>query len=230
MDAKQFDQQVGDLAATLGDATRRGIYITARQTPEPVTAGQIADLFGIHPNVARHHLDRLATDGYLRISRRPTAGRRGPGAGRPAKQYEPTDKAVSVEYPARRYDLLAELLAQLVERLSPGGAGDAAEEIGHQYGRQLAAEIGFPSDDGYEEAVKAVAAAMIGVGFETEARPADHELVTRFCPFGDTAARHPHLVCRIDQGIVRGLLDGTTGSQALVMPRSSPDENCHTEI
>ena len=231
MDAKQFDQQVGDLAATLGDATRRGIYITARQTPEPVTAGQVADLFGIHPNVARHHLDRLAADGYLRVTRRSAKSRRGPGAGRPAKRYEPTDKAVSVEYPARRYDLLAELLAQLVERLSPEGAGDAAEEIGHEYGRRLAAEIGFPADDGYDEAVRAVAAAMIGVGFETEARPAEHELVTRFCPFGDTAARHPHLVCRIDQGIVRGLLHNTSDiSAVLVMPRVSPDENCHTEI
>ena len=28
MDAVRLNQQIGDLAATLGDATRRGIYIT----------------------------------------------------------------------------------------------------------------------------------------------------------------------------------------------------------
>ena len=80
MDTEAFDQQVADLAATLGDATRRGIYVTVRESLEPVTASQIADLFDIHSNVARHHLDRLVADGYLQVTRKRPAGRTGPDA------------------------------------------------------------------------------------------------------------------------------------------------------
>ena len=47
MDASKLNQQIGDLAATLGDATRRGIYITVRESVEPVTAGHIAGLFDL---------------------------------------------------------------------------------------------------------------------------------------------------------------------------------------
>lgn len=57
MDGQMLDLQIADLAASLGDATRRSIYITVREAAEPTTANHIADLFDIHANVARHHLD-----------------------------------------------------------------------------------------------------------------------------------------------------------------------------
>jgi len=231
MDTTQFDRQVGELASSLGDATRRGIYIAVRESPDATTAAMVARLFEIHPNVARHHLDRLVADGYLQVTRRRAGERRGPGAGRPAKHYEPTEKTVAVQFPARRYDLLAELLARVVERLAPDDAGDVAEEIGREFGGELAAEIGLPEDAGYEAAAKAVAGAMIGVGFETEVRPGDQVLVTHFCPFGETASKHPDLVCRLDQGIVRGLMEAAHHEAvAIVSPHDTPDENCTTEL
>ena len=67
MDSQALSDSISDLTSSLGDPTRRGIYIAVREAPEPATASQIADLFSIHPNVARHHLDRLADDGYLII-------------------------------------------------------------------------------------------------------------------------------------------------------------------
>lgn len=231
MNTEAFDQQVADLAATLGDATRRGIYVTVRESPEPVTASQIAELFDIHSNVARHHLDRLVTDGYLQVTRRRPAGRSGPGAGRPAKHYEPTRKNVSVQFPARRYDLLAELLLRVIERVSPDSASTIAEEVGREYGKELAADIGLPDDAGYEAAAVAVAKALMGVGFEIEAHPAEHELVTRFCPFGEPAVNHPEIVCRLDQGLITGLLDGTSQlGTPTVSPHVTDDGDCVTRI
>ena len=129
MDSEAFDQQIADLASTLGDATRRGIYVTVRESTEPVTASQIAELFDIHANVARHHLDRLVGDEYLQVTRKRPSGRTGPGAGRPAKYYEPTRKNVSVEFPARRYDLLAELLLRVIERIAPDNAAEIARTL-----------------------------------------------------------------------------------------------------
>ncbi|MEA2000454.1 MAG: hypothetical protein U9N84_00995 [Actinomycetota bacterium] len=231
MDATRLNEQIGDLAATLGDATRRGIYITVREAVEPATAGHIAELFAIHPNVARHHLDRLVTDGYLQVTRRHRSERRGPGAGRPAKHYEPTSKEISVQFPARRYDLLAELLARVVERIAPDSAPQIAEEIGREYGRELAAEVGLSKDAAFDTAVKAVAKAMMGVGFDTEANTDDRVIVTRFCPFGATAANHPEIVCKLDQGIVAGLLESTSAEGVPVLtPHLIHEDDCVTEI
>ncbi|MEN8234614.1 MAG: helix-turn-helix domain-containing protein [Actinomycetota bacterium] len=231
MDSEAFDQQVADLAATLGDATRRGIYVTVRESIEPVTASQISDLFDIHSNVARHHLDRLVADGYLQVTRRRPSGRTGPGAGRPAKHYEPTRKNVSVQFPARRYDLLAELLLRVIERIAPEDASKIAQEIGREFGRELASEIGLPDEDGYEAAAVAVARALMGVGFEVEAHPGKHELVTRFCPFGEPAVNHPDIVCQLDQGLVTGLLDGTKQIPvAIITPHVTDDGDCVTHI
>ena len=231
MDTNLFNQQVGDLAATLGDTTRRGIYISVREAAEPVTASQIADAFDIHTNVARHHLDRLVADGYLQVTHRRRSGKGGPGAGRPAKHYEATTKEVQVQFPARRYDLLAELLVRVVHRLAPEDAATIAEEIGREYGAELANEIGLPEDAGFGTAVQAVARAMMGVGFDTEAQADDRILVTRFCPFGETASNYPEIVCRIDQGIVKGLLEATHQEVIpIVTPHRDGDEHCFTEV
>jgi predicted ArsR family transcriptional regulator len=230
MDTKQFDRDVNDLAAALGDTTRRGIYIAVRESAEPMIASEIAEVFGIHANVARHHLDHLVADGYLQVSHKRPTGRTGPGAGRPAKHYEPTTKDVSVQFPARRYDLLADLLLRMVERLAPDDAGNVAEEVGREYGRELAAELGFGEDSGYEAAARAVAKAMTGVGFDIEARPGQHQFVTRHCPFGSAADNHPDIVCRLDQGLVSGLLEQASQQPvAIVTPHGAEDDACLTE-
>ncbi len=231
MNTHTFDQQVGALAASLGDTTRRGIYIAVREAPEPVTVSHIASSFDLHPNVARHHLDRLVTDGWLQVTHRRRTDRRGPGAGRPAKHYEPTSQEVSVQFPARRYDLLAELLVRTLERVAPDDAPRIAEEIGREYGTELAREIGLPEDSGFETAVHAVARTMMGMGFDTEAQPGARTLLTRSCPFGETATNHPEIVCKLDQGIVRGLLAASRQTaDVLVTPHLTSDQDCVTDV
>jgi predicted ArsR family transcriptional regulator len=231
MHAQDFERSIGDLAASLGDPTRRGIYITARESAHPVTAGQIAEIFGIHSNVARHHLDRLVDDGYLVISSRRPDPKRTSNAGRPAKTYEATDKEILVSYPARRYDLLAELLVRVVEQLAPEDAAAVAEQVGLEYGRELAAQIGLPEEEGFAEAVRAVTRAMAGVGFGIEPEADERRLLTRHCPFGAAATNHPEVVCRIDQGIVRGLLEATgVNVDPVVLTGRDGTGACVTEV
>ena len=226
-----FDAQIGDLASTLGDATRRGIYIAAREAPQAVTASQIAEIFHIHPNVARHHLDRLVEDGYLHVLEHRRPGQGGPGAGRPAKCYETTGKEVAVQYPPRRYDLLSELLVRVLERISPEGAAEVAVDVGREYGRQLAAEIGLPEEEGFDAAVHAVTKAMMGVGFGITFDATSGQLVTSFCPFGDTAANHPAVVCKLDQGLVSGLMEAAhQPGTPVVIPHRKPEDDCVTEV
>jgi len=231
MKLDQFSKQVDDLTSSLGDATRRGIYISIREAPNALTTAEVAALFNIHPNVARHHLDRLVGDGYLSVNARRRTGKQGPGAGRPAKHYEATAKEVQLQFPVRRYDLLTELLVRIIHRLAPDDASATAEEIGREYGRELAAEIGLPEESGFQSAARAVARALIGVGFETAPNVGDHTLVTSFCPFGETAVNHPEIVCKLDQGIVRGLLEATNHEPLVVLtPHKATGEDCIVDV
>ena len=228
MQTSQFEQAIGDLANTLGDPTRRGIYVSVREAADPITAAQIASLFGIHPNVARHHLDRLVEAGYLQVSARTPARS---GAGRPAKGFEATNKEIMLTYPARRYDLLAELLARVVARLDPEQGPAVAEEIGRAYGRDLAAEVGMPDEEGFDNALIAVARALLGAGFEVSADGDERLLLTRTCPFSTAAAAHPEVVCRLDRGIVAGLLESARDVGAVhPHPADNPDGHCATRF
>jgi predicted ArsR family transcriptional regulator len=204
MSSETFDKQIEEITGALGDTTRRGIYVMVREAHEPVTANQISSVFNIHPNVARHHLDRLRNEGFIRISDRPAAT---PSAGRPAKRYEVTEKSVTVQYSARKYDRLAELLTKVITELDDGRSLEIAESVGHSYGVELAREIGLASDEGFEEAAMAVAQAMMGKGLGNSTDPTENRIVAQFCPLCTTVATQPEVVGRIDHGIVQGLLE-----------------------
>ncbi len=203
MQSETFDKQIETITGALGDTTRRGIYVMVREAHEPVTANQIASTFGIHPNVARHHLDKLLNDGFARVSNRPVAT---PTAGRPAKRYEATEKSGSIQYSARKYDQLAELLTKVIAELDDGSALEIAEAVGHDYGVQLAGEIGLASDEGFEGAAMAVAQAIMGTGLGASTDPAENRIVVQFCPLCTTGTSQPDIVGKIDHGIVQGLL------------------------
>jgi len=226
MGAPEFDRDFGRLTGALGDPTRRGIYLMIRDASHPVTAAQIARGFAIHPNVARHHLDRLVAEGYLRVSDRPAA--RPAGAGRPPRTFEATDADVTVSYPTRRLDLLADLLVRVVERVAPEEAAQAAEEVGREYGKQLAADLGLSDGLGLPEALAAVAEAMTGAGIEISADAAERQLVRGHCPFGRTSTNHSDIVCRLDYGIVRGLVEATgeDPDRLLITSRRHPGLAC----
>ncbi len=60
----EFAAAVSAVTAAFGDPTRRAIYLHVRSDPG-ATASDVARAFSLHPNVARHHLDRLVAGGYL---------------------------------------------------------------------------------------------------------------------------------------------------------------------
>jgi predicted ArsR family transcriptional regulator len=232
-ESSRLDRSIGDLTSALGDPTRRAIYIAVRESGEPMTSADLAALFDIHPNVARHHLDKLASDGYLRVTHKRASGRSGPGAGRPAKCYEVSTKPIDVHFPSRRPDLLVDLLVRLIGQIAPTDIATIAEDVGRQYGRELAAEIGTPDDEGYAEAIKAVASAMSGLGFGVTADSSQgvERLLTSHCPFGSAAMGHADVVCSLDRGIVGGLFDRIgSGCAPVLHPHFDPIEACVTEV
>jgi len=229
MDTETLNSRISDLTSSLGDPTRRAIYIAVRESVDPMTTSKVAGLFDIHPNVARHHLDRLADDGYLKVSHERRSG--GPGAGRPAKTYEPTNKEVSVHFAPRRFEMLTELLFEVLEELSPPDVSDVAEKVGRSYGKRLAEEIGAAGEPGYDEAVQAVASAMTGLGFSVDPDIEGQRLLTSHCPFGETATNHPEVICSLDRGIVAGLFGALSfPCNPVVIPHTALDDDCVTSV
>lgn len=228
--AEEFSAAVSAVTSAFGDPTRRDIYLAVRSSAEGLTATEVAEIFELHPNVSRHHLEKLAGGGYLEISlsRHPTAGR-------PSKRYVASRLDMSLNFPPRRDELLATLLARALELLDPDAAGAMADQVGFEYGRAIAARI-TPSE--HQRSVRAamsmVADALTAHGFaaHTETKGRTLRIVSEQCPFGEAATLFPHVVCAVDKGMVRGMLAGLYGETApeLVESRPSGDEHCITTV
>ncbi|MHB8681269.1 MAG: helix-turn-helix transcriptional regulator [Acidimicrobiales bacterium] len=207
--AARFSAAVAAVTSAFGDPTRREIYLHVRSHPG-ATASEVAGAFSLHPNVARHHLDRLAAGGYLEVTleRSATAG-----AGRPSKHYRPAagpGADPTVELVGRRDELIVSLLAEALELLGPEQAERMAERVGEEYGRLLAERM-EPGEGqrSLRAAMHTIADALTAHGFAAHAedRGDNTAVVAEQCPFGDTASAHP-VICAVDRGMVRGLLSG----------------------
>lgn len=64
-DPVEFNAAVSAVTNAFGDPTRREIYLLIRDARTGMTAGEIAERFNLHSNVARHHLEKLASAGYV---------------------------------------------------------------------------------------------------------------------------------------------------------------------
>ena len=136
----EFASAVTAITSAFGDPTRRDIYLFAHEPSDGVTAAEVAERFDLHPNVARHHLDKLAAGGYLEVA----VDRAGDaGAGRPSKRYRASRASRStLELPVRHDDLLITLLGRALALVPRDQAEAMAEEVGVEYGRVMAAAMG----------------------------------------------------------------------------------------
>src|SRR5271169_2872688 len=85
--------------SSLDDPVRRRLYEVVRERTEPVGRDEAAAAAGVGRALAVYHLDKLAEAGLLTASYQRPPGRSGPGAGRPAKLYMPSDREFAVTVP-----------------------------------------------------------------------------------------------------------------------------------
>jgi predicted ArsR family transcriptional regulator len=248
----EFSSAVTAITSAFGDPTRRQIYLYVRAHSEPasegadepgpgVTAAAVAESFALHPNVARHHLDKLAGGGYVEVA----TGRSGSGAGRPSKRYRVTAPDMSLEVPVRQDDLIVTLLGKALALLPSEAAEAMAEEVGFEYGAALALAMGGEAANptelpphgtvprSFRAALHAVADALTAHGFAAHAERKGNglQLVSDHCPFGTTAIDHP-VLCAVDRGLVRGMLAALYGEADAATSSSRPmgDDRCVTSI
>lgn len=217
------------MVTVFGDPTRRDIYLHLRSHPG-ATASEVAERFSLHPNVARHHLDRLVAGGYLEVE----VARKGQGVGRPSKRFRAIGDDPTIGLLTRRDELLVRLLDRALELLGPEASERMAAKVGEEYGLSLAARMG-PGEGqrSVRAAMHAIAETLTAHGFAAHAE--DHgpttAVVAEQCPFGDAATTHP-VLCAVDRGMVNGLLSGLCGelpdsaTPVLLSSRARGDDTC----
>ena len=228
----EFASVVTAITSAFGDPTRREIYLFAHTSTDGVTASEVAERFSLHPNVARHHLDKLSAGGYLDIATARPAG----GAGRPSKRYRVTETDMGVEIPVRNEEVILRLLGRALEELGQTRAEALAEEVGIAYGVEMAEAMGTSgvTPKSVRAALHSVADALSAHGFAAHAvRDGDSlQLVAEHCPFGETPMEHP-VLCAIDRGMVRGMLSNLYAGETSVdlqASRSMGHDVCVTAV
>lgn len=201
--------------ASLEEPTRRRIFDHMRAGAVPVSRDDVADALGVPRRTAAFHLDRLAEQGLLVVSFARRSGRSGPGAGRPAKLYERSDREVSVSLPSRHYDLAGRLLAGAVVEAQRSGEPprEVLDRRAYDFGQALARARNGQDDQG-----GALMDLLSDHGYEPTM--AGDDVVLRNCPFHAMAQEHTELVCGMNLRLLQGVLEGlgTTGLHACLDP------------
>jgi predicted ArsR family transcriptional regulator len=216
MDADDIDQQLGSLAG-LGDPTRRALYRYVAERGVPVSRDDAAMAAGISRPLAAYHLDKLVDDGLLEPRYHRRSGRRGPGAGRPAKHYVRADRRLELSLPARDYAALAELLAGAVEADRTGAAKTALDRAAAALGAELGIEAASrtATDGDPDQVLAPLRQALAGRGYEPY-DDADGTIRLRNCPFDRIAAHHRQLVCGANHALLQALTDQVDGDPPTV--------------
>ncbi|HEY8374169.1 MAG TPA: helix-turn-helix domain-containing protein [Pseudonocardiaceae bacterium] len=226
--------------AAIADKVRRDLFHYVRRQQRPTTRDEAAEATGISRKLAAYHLDELVDVGLLRAGYQPSDRRRG----RPPKVYQAANTAFAVTIPARRYDLLGEILldALAAATRAPGTADEddgprahalrAARRRGREVAAQLAAETTGTVGE-RRNPLNSAYRALERLGFEPR-QPAPDVVEPTNCPFHRLAQREPELVCAINREFCAGLFDAVgpaaTGDSGVVVETPSHPGGCCVRV
>ena len=221
---------LGKLADVFGDPTRRGIYRHLRGASEPLSASEVAEVFGVHRTVARAHMEKLAQLGLVEFGTR-----RRSGGGRPAKTYVLTAERLEVMLPPRRYERLSRFLLRLIDStVEPEVAGELAFALGRDFGAETAAEIaGDDVQPPIKLAPRAALAWMDEAGYSVTLDDGAKGVVAvevRNCVYRELAEEYPDIVCPFDRGTVCGMLGVDASAHTQTHSMSAGDDYCRHEF
>lgn len=211
--------------SALADPVRRALFDHVRGRHRPVTRDEAAEACGVSRSLAAFHLDKLADLGLLHASFQASA-EKPRGRGRTPKVYT-AGTEIELLIPARRYELMASILAAAVAD-HPGDALNAAQRLAYARGEQIGRRLTRPHADVLTRA----ATVLDELGFEP-ATDDSGRVVLRNCPFHVLATERTELVCGLNHALVEGILDGlhTDASDPEVAARMVPrPDACCVEL
>jgi predicted ArsR family transcriptional regulator len=200
--------------AALSDRSRRALYDYVRRQDHPVSREEAAEAAGMSRRLAAFHLDKLVDAGLLRAAYQAPPGQPR-GRGRTPKVYSPAGDGLAVTIPPRRYELIAEILADAVAT-SPADAGEAADRKARRLGQELGERHARQGAD--------LPTALEGLGFEPRAD--GEQVLLDNCPFHAVATRHTALVCGLNHAFLTGVLQGLAVPDLVATLRPRPGACC----
>jgi predicted ArsR family transcriptional regulator len=220
--------RLGTLGGALGDPTRFSVYTHVVASPEPLSAGEVAEVFGLHRTVARSHLEKLRAAGLMTVgTRRKATG------GRPAKVYSAAADRLEIQIPPRRYESLSIMLVGLARKLN-GQARDLALAVGADHGRELAGMLPREVRGGRSlPAIESVMQVLNERGCQPqiiELTPERIVLEVSNCLFLEVADEAPQIVCGLSTGLLCGILGAETQNHRQTASILAGDRACRHEF
>jgi len=201
--------------AALAEPLRRDLYRFVVAQPQAVSREQAAAGVGVPLHLAKFHLDKLVADGLLEFEFRRPPGRRGPGAGRPAKVYRRSPAEFFVSLPERRYEFVGLLLARAVTESEREGVPleEAVRQAAREAGRTLGGNLlqrarPRPRRSDLRDGVVAV---LRDSGYEP--RWEDGRLLLTNCPFHALARDYTQLACGLNLDLMTGFVTSVPGAR-----------------
>ena len=218
--------------ALLDEPNRRRLYELVAAHHDDVGRDEAAAMTGISRELAAFHLDRLVEGGLLESGYRRLGGRRGPGAGRPAKVYRRADRDIAVSLPVRRYSAAADVFAagleRLRDRLGTGVVIDAVAEVARERGRNVGAQARRAA--GPRTSWRGLRATLVsllrGAGYEPVVDQASGGVTLGNCPYRIVAETHRDLTCGANLAWAEGVVDGLGDSRLTPELAPAPGRCC----
>lgn len=197
------------LTSVLADPTRFSIYQYVVGRHRAVTVQEVAEQFDIHPNVARLHLTKLEDVNLLDSSSEKT----GKG-GRPSRLYSLSEQVISLQFPPRDYQMLANIAIETLASLGDVGQ-KALYEMGKKFGQEAARQAldkerlslsNMPLD----AKVESIQRLVLAQGLNPEIEVVDDQTL-RFrvfnCTFKETAMKNSESVCQMHHALLLGIFE-----------------------
>lgn len=207
-------ERLGSAAASIGaleDDLRRRMYLFIRNSGRPVARDEAAAEVGISRKLAAFHLDKMVEKGLLATHYARPPGRSGPGAGRSAKYYEPSQEQLDVSLPPRSYDIVGAILVDaIVASDNKQPARETALTTAFATGRSLGEQVRSKQRvkrAGSGRAMNVAEQVLEEHGYEPY-RDDEGAIRLRNCPFHELSQRSPDLVCGLNRAFIDGLLRG----------------------
>ncbi len=215
----------------LSDPTRYYIYQHIAKRHNEVTVQEIADIFEIHPNVARLHLTKLE-DVNMLVSETKKTGK----GGRPSRLYRLSDDLIQLNFPYRDYQLLSKIALETMFSLGEAGK-TALFNTGKLFGKELAEQhmkgLGGNQDSlSFDHKLSIIKDASTTAGFYPEFVTSEDQSAIFFkinnCPFKEIAFEHKEAVCGMHHEFLRGMFNVLFDSIELIEEENMFDHaNCH---
>lgn len=214
---------------TLADETRYSIYQYVVKKKKQVNVQEIAEQFGIHPNVARLHLTKL-NDSQL-VSSELENNKKG---GRPARVYYPAENPIYLSFPKQENHLLLQWLLELVDSMGEI-ALTKAKDICYQHGLAIIDQA-TASNQSFECKIELFTETANAIGYIPQITENEGKKVITFsiynCPYKNQLHKHPALVCSLHESFLKGQFDALFPANKFIQIESMQNHcnNCVYQI